>query len=333
MLAKLMQAYVDLKSLNELEGAIDTLIPGVRFYRACQGSPRQPFIYRPGIVVMGQGYKEIHLGSETVRYGAGNYLVLGVPLPLECEAFAENSLPIMSLFIDVDSKLLHELVNRLAEQNFQSDGYAKAHSTCGRGIKSEHINSKLLHELVNRLAEQNFQSDGYAKAHSTCGRGIKSEHINSKFDDSIQRLLSALHDDTEAVVLGPNIVEEIVYRVLTGENSHVLFDLARHDGHYARIAKVLSLMHVNYSQTITVEGLAEHANMSLSGFHRAFRQVTTETPLQYLKKVRLSKAKELIVSQGLRANDAAMQVGYLSPSQFSREFKRHFNATPSSLLN
>jgi len=295
MLAKLMQAYVDLKSLNELEGAIDTLIPGVRFYRACQGSPRQPFIYRPGIVVMGQGYKEIHLGSETVRYGAGNYLVLGVPLPLECEAFAENSLPIMSLFIDVDSKLLHK--------------------------------------LVSRLSEQNFQSDGYAKVHSICGRGIKSEHINSKFDDSIQRLLSALHDDTEAVVLGPNIVEEIVYRVLTGENSHVLFDLARHDGHYARIAKVLSLMHVNYAQTISVEGLAEHANMSLSGFHRAFRQVTTETPLQYLKKVRLSKAKELIVSQGLRANDAAMQVGYLSPSQFSREFKRHFNATPSSLLN
>ena len=295
MLAKLMQSYVDFKSLNELEGAIDTLIPGVRFYRASQGSSRQPFIYRPGIVVMGQGYKKIHLGSETVRYGAGNYLVLGVPLPLECAAFAENSLPIMSLFIDVDSKLLHK--------------------------------------LVSRLAEHNFKGDGYTKAHTSCGRGIKSEHINRKFDDSIQRLLSALHDDTEAVVLGPNLVEEIVYRVLTGENSQVLFDLAKHDGHYARIAKVLSLMHANYAAPITVEELAEQANMSLSGFHRAFRQVTTETPLQYLKKVRLTKAKELIVSQGLRANDAAMQVGYLSPSQFSREFKRHFHATPRSLLN
>ncbi|EPJ49751.1 MAG: transcriptional regulator, AraC family protein [Osedax symbiont Rs2] len=295
MLARLMQSYVDLKSLNEFEGAVDTLIPGVRFYRANQGSPRQPFIYRPGIVVMGQGYKEIHLGSETVRYGAGNYLVLGVPLPLECEAFAENALPILSLFIDVDSKLLHKLVSRLAEQNFRSDSYARP--------------------LAN------------------CGRGIKSEHINSKFDQSIQRLLWAMHDDNEAIILGSNIVEEIIYRVLTGANSQVLFDLARHDGHYARIAKVLSLMHANFADPITVESLAEQANMSVSGFHRAFRQVTTETPLQYLKKVRLSKAKELIVSQGLRANDAAMQVGYLSPSQFSREFKRHFHTTPRSLLN
>ncbi|MCJ8339871.1 MAG: AraC family transcriptional regulator [Pseudomonadales bacterium] len=295
MLAELMQSYVDLKSLNELEGTIDTLIPGVRFYRACQGSPRQSFIYRPGIVVMGQGYKEIHLGSETVRYGAGNYLVLGVPLPLECEAFAENGLPILSLFIDVDSKLLHK--------------------------------------LVSRLAEQNFQRDGFGKHPSVCGRGINAEHINDKFNESIQRLLLALHDDTEAAILGPSFLEEIVYRVLTGENSHILFDLARHEGHYARIAKVLSLMHLNYAEPVTVENLAEQANMSLSGFHRAFRQVTTETPLQYLKKLRLSKAKELIISQGLRANDAAMRVGYLSPSQFSREFKRHFNATPRSMLS
>ena len=295
MLAKLMQSYVDLKSLNDLEGTIDTLIPGVKFYRACQGSPRQSFIYRPGIVVMGQGYKEIHLGSEPVRYGAGNYLVLGVPLTLECEAFAENGLPILSLFIDVDSKLLHK--------------------------------------LVSRLAEQNFQQDGFGKHPSVCGRGINAEHINDKFNESIQRLLLALHDDTEAAILGPSFLEEIVYRVLTGENSHILFDLARHEGHYARIAKVLSLMHLNYAEPVTVEDLAEQANMSLSGFHRAFRQVTTETPLQYLKKLRLSKAKELIISQGLRANDAAMQVGYLSPSQFSREFKRHFNVTPRSMLS
>jgi len=295
MLAKLMQSYADFKSLNMLEGACKTLIPGVSFYRVSKGSGRQPLLYQSGIIVMGQGHKEIHLGEETVSYGPGDFLVLGVPLPLECEAFSENGLPILGLSINV--------------------------------------NSTLLHKLVNQLADENVQSEGGGSPVANLDLGIKSESINTVLDDTIKRLLYALHIDVEAKIIGPAIVEEIVFRVLTGENGHILFDLARHDGHYARIAKVLNRMHHDYAQTITVEGLAEQANMSISGFHRAFRQVTTETPLQYLKKVRLSKAKELIVSDGLRANDAAMQVGYISPSQFSREFKRHFNTTPRSLLN
>ena len=82
---------------------------------------------------------------------------------------------------------------------------------------------------------------------------------------------------------------------------------------------------------ISVEQLAEQAHMSVSGFHRAFRQVTSETPLQYLKKIRLNKAKDLIVVEGKQATEAAMLVGYASASQFSREFKRHFNATPKAI--
>jgi len=294
MLAKLMQSYADLKLLNGLEGSCKTLVSGVGFYRVSEGSGRQPLLYQSGIIVMGQGRKEIHLGDETVNYGPGDYLVLGVPLPLECEAFSENNLPILGLSINVDPKLLHKLVNQLAEENYQPDA---------------HLNLNSCLDL-----------------------GIKSESINDKLDDAIKRLLVVLHTDIEARILGPAIVEEIVFRVLKGENGRVLFDLARHDGHYARIAKVLNIMHREYAEPITVEALAEQANMSISGFHRAFRQVTTETPLQYLKKVRLSKAKELIVTEGLRANDAANQVGYHSPSQFSREFKRHFRATPKSLL-
>jgi len=294
MLAKLMQSYADCKSLNTLEGSCKTRIPGVSFYRVSRGNGRQALLYQSGIIVMGQGHKEIHLGDKTVRYGPGDYLVLGVPLPLECEAFSENDLPILGLSINVNPTLLHKLVNQLADENYRGDTY----SNSGSGLDI----------------------------------GIKSESINTVLDDTIKRLLMTLHDDAEAKILGPGIIEEIVFRVLTGENGHILFDLARHDGHYARIAKILNRMHQDYAEAITVEGLAEQAHMSISGFHRAFRQVTTETPLQYLKKVRLSKAKELIVTEGLKANDAAMQVGYISPSQFSREFKRHFNATPRSLL-
>ncbi|MGK0272055.1 MAG: AraC-like DNA-binding protein, partial [Cocleimonas sp.] len=113
-----------------------------------------------------------------------------------------------------------------------------------------------------------------------------------------------------------------------GSEGHVLFDLAHHDGQYARVAKVLTRMHQAYSEGLTVQQLAEEANMSVSAFHLAFRKVTLESPLQYLKKVRLNKAKELIQLEGLRVNDAARLVGYSSSSQFSREFKRHFNMTP-----
>jgi len=123
-----------------------------------------------------------------------------------------------------------------------------------------------------------------------------------------------------------------VYRVLCGPQGDTLIGLAMHDGHYARIARTLSTIHSRYANQITVEGLAEEVNMSVSSFHRAFKQITFESPLQYLKKVRLAKAKELITTNGNKANEAALKVGYTSPSQFSREFKRHFNKTPSEVF-
>ena len=293
-LAGLMQSYADLKSLNGLEGGYSTCIPGVGFYRASKGSGKQPLVYQSGIIVIGQGNKQIHLGNQSVKYGAGDYLVLGVPLPLECEAFSEQGLPILGMSINVDQHTLHKLVNQLNEQAIENGDYHHDKSCLDLGLKSENLCDALHNTFI--------------------------------------RLLKILHNDSEAKILGAAIVEEIVYRVLTGANGHVLYDLARHDGHYARIAKVLNRLHQEYAQQITVESLAEQAHMSLSGFHRAFRQVTTETPLQYLKKVRLTKAKDLIVTHGKRVSDAATMVGYISPSQFSREFKRHFNATPKSIV-
>ncbi|MCM2680374.1 AraC family transcriptional regulator [Echinimonas agarilytica] len=291
-LASLMQSYVDRNNLHSLNGVSATSIPGVKFYRADKGSPRQPFIYDAGIIIMGQGHKTIHLADHQMSYGPGDFLVLGAPLPLECEAFADNGLPMMGLSIEIDSPLLHRLVNDLQ---------AFTHAT------------------------------GPDKGPLDCC--VKSVHLCPPMLDATHRLLQALLHQTDAHMLGESIVSEIIYRVLVSTQGHVLFDLARHDGHYARVTRALHKMHQQYADPITVEVLAEEANMSVSAFHKAFRLVTRESPLQYLKKVRLNKAKELIAAQGKRANDAARLVGYASPSQFSREFKRHFNATPKTLLN
>ena len=288
-LAELMQDYVERKQLHQLEGITETEIKGVHFYRSSKGNSRQPFVYQSGVIVLGQGTKNIYLGNEPVRYGPDDYLVVGVPMPLECEAFVENGEPLLGLSIDIDPQLLHRLVNKL---------------------DSMHC----------------FQSRNEVSTNP----GLKSVAMDEMMLDVCKRLMKALCNPIETAILANGLMEELAFRVLLSQEGYVLFDLARHEGHYARVAKSLDYLHKNYTEAVTVQDLAEQANMSISAFHQAFRSVTLETPIQYIKKVRLNKAKELIQLEGLKAGDAARLVGYNSTSQFSREFKRHFNETPKA---
>lgn len=289
-LAHWMQVYVAQNNLEQLEGISKTAIEGVHFYRSSQGNQRQPFVYQSGVIVLGQGTKNIYLGNEPVRYGPDDYLVVGVPMPLECEAIAENGEPLLGLSIDIDAQVLHRLVNQL-----ESQGCYKPCNDSG-----------------------------------AC-TGLKSVAMDDEMLDVCLRLIKALCHPIEASILGANLMEELTLRALMSSEGHVLFDLARHEGHYARVAKALEYLHQNYNQTVTVQDLAQSANMSISAFHNAFRSVTSASPIQYIKKVRLNKARELIQLEGLKVGDAARLVGYNSTSQFSREFKRHFNATPKEV--
>jgi transcriptional regulator GlxA family with amidase domain len=188
------------------------------------------------------------------------------------------------------------------------------------------INPAMLHKLVNQMMQHNPISTPLTQSGA-----VQSAALDMAMEQVTHRLLTALNNPLEAEIFGGDIVKELVYRVLCGPQGHTLIGLAMHDGHYARIARTLSTLHSDYANPITVEHLAEEVNMSVSSFHRAFKQVTFESPLQYLKKVRLAKAKELIITSGSKANEAAFKVGYTSASQFSREFKRHFNKTPSEI--
>ncbi|EGI71429.1 transcriptional regulator [Pseudoalteromonas distincta] len=290
-IANMLQQYAEHNQLLSFEGTMETIIPGVYFHRATKSSPRQPLIYNSGIIIVGQGHKIIHFPEHQIKYGAGDYLVLGVPVPLECEAFTDNDLPVMGIAIDINPAMLHKLVNQIMQHK--------------------------------PLSASSFSAQVGA---------VQSATLDTAMELVTHRLLTVLNNPIEADIFGEDIVKELVYRVLCGPQGHTLIGLAMHDGHYARIARTLSTMHSSYANQITVEGLAEDVNMSVSSFHRAFRQVTFESPLQYLKKVRLAKAKELITTSGSKANEAALKVGYTSPSQFSREFKRHFNKTPSEVL-
>ena len=120
----------------------------------------------------------------------------------------------------------------------------------------------------------------------------------------------------------------IVSRVLQGEQGGTLRALASRDDHFVRIARVLKHVHAEYAQPLRVAALARKAGMSVAAFHHSFKLVTARSPLQYLKRIRLDQARRLMAHDGYNAGTAARAVGYESPSQFSREFKRLFGVTP-----
>jgi AraC-like DNA-binding protein len=158
--------------------------------------------------------------------------------------------------------------------------------------------------------------------------GIYSTPLTHELYDATIRLLECLSSETESRILGPQIVREITYYVLKGPQGAGLRAVVARDSRFAQIAKVLRRMHRDYSQNLDVRDLAREANMSVSAFHHNFKAVTSSSPLQYIKSVRLHKARMLMAQEGLSAGDAAERVGYLSASQFSREFKRFFGECP-----
>jgi AraC-like DNA-binding protein len=159
-------------------------------------------------------------------------------------------------------------------------------------------------------------------------RGISTTPMSEELGGAVIRLLECLMSPLDSHMLGRQTVREIVYRVLQGEQGGALRSLASRDEHFSRIARVLKYIHAEYARPLSAEELARRAGMSVSAFHHNFKLVTASSPLQYLKRIRLDQARRLMAHDGYNASTAARAVGYESPSQFSREFKRLFGVTP-----
>lgn len=159
-------------------------------------------------------------------------------------------------------------------------------------------------------------------------RAVTTHPLSDQLSGAVIRLLECLKSPTDSRILGHQIVREIVYRVLCEETDGALRSLANRDGHFIRIAKVLKEVHADSAKPFTVEGMSKRAGMSIAAFHHKFKLVAGTSPLQYLKRIRLDRAKRLMMHDGYNASTAARAVGYESASQFSREFKRQFGVTP-----
>lgn len=146
--------------------------------------------------------------------------------------------------------------------------------------------------------------------------------------EPFSRLLALLDEPADIAVLAPLIEREIHYRLLKSDLATRLWQIASVGSQSQRIARAIDWLKVNYAQTLRTAELAAHVQMSTSSLHHYFRRLTAMSPLQYQKWLRLSEARRLMLNENLDGARAAFQVGYESPSQFSREYRRLFGTPP-----
>ena len=159
-------------------------------------------------------------------------------------------------------------------------------------------------------------------------RGMATGEITLPLLNAFHRLIDLLAEPHDIPILAPIIQREILYRLLIGDQGPRLRQMASTGSQSQQIARAVEWLKGNFTQTLRVDHLASQVNMSPSTFHHHFRTVTAMSPLQYQKWLRLNEARRLMLTEDSDAATAAFNVGYESPSQFSREYARLFGAPP-----
>lgn len=247
-------------------------------------------VYEPAFAIIVQGKKKLLIGEETYHYGFAQYLVVSVELPVRGFIVeATPDKPYLGFLLKLSPLQLSDIVTQ--------------------------VQSKIGTQPRTRIKE------------SSC-RGLFVSDVDLTLIDCALRLTQLLDTPQDIPFLAPLIIREIYYRLLTGDQGKAIRQIATSGSNMQRIAGVIERIKADFAQSLRVEELAEQANMSTSSFHRHFKAVTSMSPLQYQKQLRLLEARRLMLAEDADATHAAYQVGYESPSQFSREYSRMFGAPP-----
>ncbi|MGJ7041908.1 AraC-like DNA-binding protein [Shinella sp. BE166] len=161
------------------------------------------------------------------------------------------------------------------------------------------------------------------------GLAIRSAPTDSEVSDAALRLMRLLDRPAAVPVLHAQLVRELHYWLLEGRHGAAIRQLGYPDGQAQRVARAVALLRAEFAQPLPVDRLAALAGMSPSSFHQHFRNVTSLSPLQFQKQLRLIEARRLMLSQGANASTAAYAVGYESVPQFTREYRRMFGLPPA----
>lgn len=188
-----------------------------------------------------------------------------------------------------------------------------------------------LHLDFQLATELSLQLDSHpAAVQNEVAQSMMSSPMDDALRASVVRFLEAMNQPVEAQILGPALVREIYFRVLTGAQGKALRAALAMRGQFGKIGKALRHIHSHFAQPLELSTLASEAGMSVATFHSHFKAITQTSPMQYVKSTRLHQARLLMVRQDMTAEAACYAVGYASPSQFNREFKRLFGLTPAA---
>lgn len=160
------------------------------------------------------------------------------------------------------------------------------------------------------------------------GRGLAIAPMDPQLLDAVERFVALLDSPRDIRPLSPLILREVMYRLLTGPQGSRLRQIAAKGAPAHRISKAILWLKDHFTEPLSIEQLAERVGLSSSSFHQHFKGITALSPLQYQKRLRLQEARRLLLGESIDAAQAAYRVGYESPSQFSREYRRMFGAPP-----
>lgn len=181
---------------------------------------------------------------------------------------------------------------------------------------------------VMRLAELLPRVHPYGTARPQEERAVAVAPVDPGILEAAVRLMARMDSASDAQLLAPLLVDEILIRLLRGLLGQRVAQMGQEDSRLHRVGKAVTWLRTHFAEPMDVEELASTVGMSLTTFHQHFKSVTGMSPLQFQKTLRLQEARRLLLSSETDAGIAARKVGYASPSQFSREYGRHFGTSP-----
>lgn len=275
------------------DGLTETGIEGVRLFRATQAIPCVPAVYEPCVVAIVSGVKEAVLDGHRYVYDAAHYLCCPMSLPVKAGTpQASPDTPLYGVTIALD----HRVMAALALDIETAGGVWPRADT-------------LRKERGKELRQE---------------RGIRLARWDQTFTDALLRLLQLGDNQTDLAVLAEARLRELFYAILKGDAGA----FARQAfGAENAIARSITHLSSHLDAAVSIDEMASRAGMSRAAFHRKFKEATTMAPIQFVKSMRLNNAA-MKIAGGMTVNEAALDVGYVSPSQFSREFKRVYGASP-----
>lgn len=279
-----LAALIEQNTDAHTDGVGETAIPRLSLYRWSRVAGPLHAAYEPCVCVVAQGRKRAIAGESLFAYGAGEYLVASVDVPVVghiVEASADN--PFLALLLRLDMAAIGELT---------------------------------------------LEGDLDCARREQPGPALGISIADPALVDACVRLLRLLARPEDIRVMAPLVEKEILYRLLRGHQGRRISQLAFADSRLQDINRAIGRIKRNFHRTLSIESLAAAAQMSPSSLHQHFKTVTGMSPLQYQKHLRLQEARRVMLIKSKDAAAAGHSVGYESPSQFSREYRRLFGAPP-----